>query len=586
MAMNKQDRILYNRIYSKYRTMADDSSYSDHIAQRELAWSFYDGEQWSDAELAKLSERGQPAITVNQIATKVDALTGVEAQGRSTIKYQPRNFSEKSNRMATALTSFAFQVQDINDTSEQKAERFKDASVGGIGWMQVTYENDAIKTVYAPAEELIWDVTDNTANMSNQRMVSRVRWVDIDAAKIEFPASAKDIENLSNGKDKEYTGDTLSDEETGSSYIRNTTNKIKIVEVQYLKAAKAYKFVDMTGLSKEVFDKAYAEANAQEGTEIIEIYKDKVYEGYFTDSILLSHSPLEVQIGKLEYQPLVWKRRKSDGMPYGVVASVIDLQREINKRRSKALHLLNSNKIVAEAGAVDTNTVEGIRTEAARPDGVILYKDGKKFNIESGQSMAASQLDIMKDSQFDLQSVMGISDDLSGLQTNARSGVAIAARQQASVTKQSFAFNRIKQSNKQLGRLLLAYMQQVARDVLIQVVDNDEVVDEIIVNNVQEFEGREVIVTDTSAEQFNVTIDEAPDYSSSPEEAADRLERILNSPAMGMTVLQNVELMKSLMIPNAEKLNKALTPQQPQENGASPVEGAPTQQQPIPSPLA
>lgn len=586
MAMNTNDTKLYSRIYKKYRTMEDDSSYSDHITQREQAWDFYDGEQWTAKELEKLADRGQPAITVNQIASKVDALTGIEAQNRTAIKYTPRTFNPKSRAMADALTSFGYQVQDVNDTSEQKAERFKDMSVGGIGWMRVTYENNAIKTEYIPAEEMLWDVTDNTANLTNQRMSARVKWVDIEAAKLAFPKRAKDIDNLVKDNEDTYTGDTYSTEESNSSYIRNTTNKIKIVEVQYLQASKAYRFIDLTGLSKEVFDKEYAEANKQEGTEIIEIIKDKVYEGYFTDSILLSHYPLKVQVGKLEYQPLVWKRRKSDGMPYGVVASVIDLQREINKRRSKALHILNSKQVIAEAGAIDNNSVEGMRKEVARPDGVVLYKDGKKFQIDTNQQLAASQLDIMKESQFDLQSTMGISDDLAGLQTNARSGVAIAARQQASVSKQSFAFDRIKHSNKELGRLLLAYMQQVSRDVLVQIIDNDDVVDEIIVNEVQEIDGKEVIVTDISAEHFNVVIDETPEFASAPQEAADRLERIMNSPNIAQMALTNQAVLEALLIPNAGKITQAFTPQQPQTNGASPEEGAPNPQQPIPSPQA
>lgn len=580
--MNKQDKKLYDRITQKYKTMYSDSAYSSYVSQRELAWDFYDGEQWTAKELKELGKRGQPAVTVNQIATKVDALTGIEAQNRTAIKYSPRTFTDKSRQMADALTSFALQVQDLNDTSEQKANRFKEASVGGLGWMRVTHDNDMIKTEDIEATQMLYDVTDFTANMANQRMCARVHWVDNGAAKIQFPHKAKELDRLVADNTGEKSEDMLGSDETNSNYVKNTTGKIKIVEVQYLQAANAYRFVDMTGLSKEVFDRAYAEANKQEGTEITEIFKDKVYEGFFTDSILLSHSPLKVQIGKLEYQPLVWKRRKSDGMPYGVVASVIDLQREINKRRSKALHILNSRQVLAEAGAIDNDNIEGVRLEVQRPNGMVLYKDGKKFQIEDNQQLAASQLDIMRSSEMDLQSIMGVSDDLTGQQTNARSGVAIAARQQASVSRQSFAFDRVKHSNKELGRLLLAYMQQVTKDTLVQIIDNDEVVDEIIVNEVQEFEGREIIVTDLSAEQFNVVIDESQDFAAAPEEAADRLERILNSPTMGMAVLSNPELMKALLIPHAEKLSKSAIPQQ-QQGTSQPDAGAPTTQ-PLPSP--
>lgn len=577
--MNKKDQELYNRIHNKYRTMRDDSSYDTYVSQREEAWDFYDGQQWTSTELNELKKRGQPPITVNQIATKVDALAGIEAQRRVNIKYSPRNFEEESVIKADVLTAYGYQIQEINDTSSQKEERFKDTAVGGLGWLRCTYDENRVMTEYVPAEEMLWDVTDPSPALTNQRMCARVKWVDIDRAKSEFPDKAKELQRLvdtdENSQAEMDTNDDTSD------YVKTHLNQVKIVEVQYLKGTTAYSFKDAAGNMKEVFDQDYAEKNKAEGTEVAEIFRDRVYEGYFTDSILLDHSPLQVQIGKLEYLPLVWKRRRRDGAPYGVVASAIDLQREINKRRSKALHILNSKQIIAESGAIDNENIEGIRNELQKPNGVVLYKDGKKFQVEINQALANTQLDIMRGATFDLQATMGVSDELSGMQTNARSGVAIAQRQQASVSKQSFAFNRIRQSNKDLGRLMLAYMQGAVRDVVVQITGEDGAVADVIINQTQTIDGKEVLVRDVSTEQFDTVIDEAPEFVSSPQESATNLMTILNSPNVAQMALGNVDLLEALQIQNAKRIAATFTPNTQQ--GASPEEGAPTNQQP-PSP--
>ena len=57
-----------------------------------------------------------------------------------------------------------------------------------------------------------------------------------------------------------------------------------------------------------------------------------------------------------------------DGDRYGVVRSWFSLQDEINKRRSKALHLMNVRQTYGNQGAGDTNK---LKAEMAKPDGHI-----------------------------------------------------------------------------------------------------------------------------------------------------------------------------------------------------------------------
>ena len=63
-----------------------------------------------------------------------------------------------------------------------------------------------------------------------------------------------------------------------------------------------------------------------------------------------------------------------DNNRYGFVRELIPLQDEVNKRRSKALHLMSVNQLHYEEGAVDD--IERARKEMNRPDGTIKYNPG------------------------------------------------------------------------------------------------------------------------------------------------------------------------------------------------------------------
>src|SRR6185503_16955430 len=58
-----------------------------------------------------------------------------------------------------------------------------------------------------------------------------------------------------------------------------------------------------------------------------------------------------------------------DGDRYGFIRNLKSAQDEINMRRSKALHLLNTRRMIIDKGALDD--IEVTRREAAKSDGII-----------------------------------------------------------------------------------------------------------------------------------------------------------------------------------------------------------------------
>jgi hypothetical protein len=113
---------------------------------------------------------------------------------------------------------------------------------------------------------------------------------------------------------------------------------------------------------------------------------------------------------------------------------MIPIQDEINKRRSKALHLLNSTQILIEDGAV--KNLDNFRREMARPDGIGQINSGffDKVKIETRTDLASGHIDLMQEAKNEIDQMAGnIALQGNALNQTAASGKAIIASQQASI---------------------------------------------------------------------------------------------------------------------------------------------------------
>ena len=84
-----------------------------------------------------------------------------------------------------------------------------------------------------------------------------------------------------------------------------------------------------------------------------------------------------------------------------MVRGLISLQDEINKRRSKALHLLSVHQVIAEQGAV--KDVDKARREVARPDGYVEVMPGMQFEIEPGGDLAHGPVQLLPHATTEMQ---------------------------------------------------------------------------------------------------------------------------------------------------------------------------------------
>lgn len=376
---------------AQFNESADNTSNARRFA--ELYRDYYDGKQWTEAEKTALQSRGQPCITDNRIKDKVEYLLGLERQTRTDPKAYPR--TPQDDPGADAATDALRYVADCNHFPQVKSRVFENMVVEGFGGCEVIVEDEAaynargakgnrkVRQRYIRWDRLYYDSHSLAEDFSDARFVGIVRWMDVAEAKTTYPKYAETFDEVMGGASLGWGSFTYDDK---PRWFDRQRRRVQILE-HYFKQGSEWMRV--------VFGRA----------GIIEPPAKVVY--------------IDSETGKPECPLLLQSLYVDrDGARYGVVKRYKDLQDEINKRRSKSLHLLSVNQGLSETGAVgDVNLA---RKEAARPDGWIEYAPGMKLEIRNNADLAEGQFKLLADAQAALsgtgpnEALLGNTGDLSG----------------------------------------------------------------------------------------------------------------------------------------------------------------------------
>tara|TARA_R100000951_G_scaffold7417_1_gene7072 strand:+ start:3220 stop:5001 length:1782 start_codon:yes stop_codon:yes gene_type:complete len=550
--------VVLERLRTFYKHTVDSNQYTEWRKNARQAWDFYDGKQWTDQEERALLNLNQVPVVINELAPRIDSVVGAEVQSRTKVGYQPRSTSMEDKMLAEALTIVSTQVQEMNDAAEIKSSIFKSGLVCGVGCLELRKQDDGtIKLVEISDDEVLYDPDAVQSDMRDSMYIGRSYLADIDEVIKTYPDKKDQIESfVASAKERSGASHFMSgsdeyDPDNYREYYDDKRNKMRIVKIQYKKPITAYRFFDTTGKEKETFDKDTAQKFATEEAPVVEVTKNQIWEGVFSADIVLKHMPTDVQNGEFTQQLFVYKRRNRDGVPYGNVYPAIHPQRELNKRRSKMLHYLNVRRVVADANAFENP--DEARQEAGRPDAFMLKRRGTEVQMTENLSLADSQFQLMQESKREIQAVTGIYDEFMGRQTNASSGVAISQRANNTERSQSHVFSKLRFFSKQFGRSLLSMIQaSMTQPVLVEIADpeNSEKMKTIILNEVVETEGEEVVVRDISTGIYDVVVTEEPNYDAPPEAIRESLIQILGN---GQLQVLGVPELAKILIPHGSE---------------------------------
>lgn len=372
--------------------------------ESQIDQDYYDGKQLTLAEKQVLSKRGQPDIIINRIRPAVNGILGVVGRGKAEPRAFPRTpKDEDSSEVATDTLRY---IANFNRFEQGKVRIFRDMLVPGTMAAQVVVNPEMQVCVeHIRWEEFVYDPKSRREDFSDASYLGIASWKGADDLKGLYPEKADEIENavstgpmMGQGSD-EFTQDRPSD--SPLQWVDRKRRRLFVVELYHREGKAWHRCV------------------------------------YVTNTVLLQgESPYQDDKGQPTC-PIVAASSYVDreNNRYGAVRDMRDVQDEINKRRSKALHYLNTRQVQEAEPGSGMGSADEARAEAAKPDGALP----SGWVVVPQTDQVQGQLELLREAKSEIER-LGPNPAILGREGTDSSGRALLARQQSGLVELDVLF--------------------------------------------------------------------------------------------------------------------------------------------------
>ncbi|MGL4975994.1 MAG: hypothetical protein ACRC56_11920 [Bosea sp. (in: a-proteobacteria)] len=380
---------------------------------------YYDGKQLTKQEREALQKRGQPPVVENVIKRAVNSVVGVARDQAVDPRAFPRNGSDQDIAASEVATkSLRFVSDGCRFDTMMRPRAFQAMLVEGVVACDVEVDHAAeVSPVLIQPHQVIYDPFALDLGFSDAQFLGHYRWAWLSDVAALYPHCEGKITASAGGADERRED------------------------------RPRFGWVDKGALGQRV--------------AVVTLYvriKGQWHRAVFCESYLLEFavSPYLDEDGNPTCTVIVQAvYRDRDNSVYAYVADLIDLQDEINKRRSKLLHVLNVRQLQEISDGSFNGNVEDARREAARPDGVIPA--GLQVSPTSDFASGQAQLLMQAKADFDRASP---NPAILGRQGADASGRAMQVRQQAGLTELWAEFSALEDFTVRAYRAFWARIKQ------------------------------------------------------------------------------------------------------------------------------
>ena len=425
--------------YVQWFEEAEETSWdARQLSERDRDYA--DGKQLTADQKKKLADRNQPPVVFNVVKDKVGFLQGIEKSQRTDPKAYAR--TPQHDQDADAATDAMRYVCENEDYHAKRSRIFRNIVVEGIGGIRVGVKmgrnGPEISLKRVSWDRFFADPHSSELDFSDARYFGEVVWMDYDEAVAMYPDHK---ENLNVTYNSSQVGDTYDDKPKWKLWADKNRKRIRVVQMYHQKGG-VWHFCEFTrGAILKSGPSPYLDENGMPES-------DMVMESAYVDR---------------------------ENNRYGEVRQFIDPQDEINKRRSKALHILNTRQIIYEKGSgVESRRV---REELAKPDGAVELPPGVMregaFQIESNTDMSSGQAALLQDAM----AYMDRSGPNAAMMGDAegQSGRAIQAQQQGGMMEMGDLLDTLRRLDVRVYRAIWNRVRQFwTEERWVRVTDNED----------------------------------------------------------------------------------------------------------------
>lgn len=290
---------------------------------------------------------------------------------------------------------------------------------------------------FLPFDRVYFDPASRRRDFKDANYVGLVAWMDFDEAKQRYPKKADDIGSL---QDQCAGTDTFEDK---PKWLDKGRKRIKVCQHYF-------------------------------------IHEGVWHVAHFTDGLFLMDakpSPLLDEAGQPECPiELVHGYITRENERYGLVNSLLGLQDEINHRRSKALHMLSTQQLHYEQGALTDarKTADALK----KPDGAVEFPPGTlaegRAKVHSNMELAAGQAQLLQDAKQEMDQ-RGATSLVQDMSRGDLSGSAITRIQKMGTMQMGRLFDAHRNWKKRVYRQVWNRVKQFwDEERWIRVTDDED----------------------------------------------------------------------------------------------------------------
>lgn len=451
------------------------SAYHQAFVQHAIrARDFYDGDQWDPQDKQQLADEGRPALTINLVRPQIDLASGIQRQEKIDLKFIGRTKDDAP--VAEAMTKVVKYVCDRNDFEMRQGDVFLDGVITGRGWfvVEMHYRDDFLNGEIAIRQEPPEDVIIPRGverDLSDCPWLLRIKRIPLAAARRLWPKHKDDFKILSEIAEAQRDNEPGGDYGKGSDAVPAGASDVspyghdavEVIEAFWEDYEPVLLLIDeIRGTVEVVKDERRAREAARmiETIRLVERTRRVIRCARITGSTVLE-GPITMPDGRYPLVPFFcFRGRKGD---YGIVKNAIDPQQEVNKRRSQALHIINTS---ANSGWItdDPELLEQLTEFGSRPGMGALKKAGTTYERILPTPMPAAVMQMEQQSRDDIKAITGINSDLLGIREATQSGVAIDLRMRQGLTVIAAIFDNYRLALREVARRvaarIVAYMPE------------------------------------------------------------------------------------------------------------------------------
>ena len=539
------DSEVASKIWYRYCYIRD-SGHNVYVNKANTCEAFFQGDQWTSADLAALKASRRPALTINKIISTIGNVMGEQIYNRSEISFRPK--SGANAEIADILTKVFKQISDNNQLDWKRSDMFTDGIITSRGFLDVRMDfTDAmqgeVRIENVNPKNVMIDNDADEHDPDSWNEVFTTKWMTADDIAVLY--SKADAELLRNREHSYYpygydSIDTVRDRyglpfnsSVGSGQVHDMSpviRSVRVIERQHRVLDRQDHFISpATGDMRPVPDgwsrERIAAVKAQFGYEVIPKLVKRIRWTVISDNVVLHDdwSPYK-HFSVVPYFP--YFRR---GRTLGLVENLLGPQELLNKVSSQELHAVNSSAnggYKVKTGALSTMSIEELEQRGAET-GLVIEMNGSLDEIEKIMPNATPQgLDrISYKAEEHIKTISGVSDSQQGMDREDVSGKAIQAKKQAASTNLAKPLDSLVRTDFMLARNILDLIQTFYSEERVMTIAHERDgggTEDITINQANPMSQEEheqgengaspyqAILNDLTIGEFDVTISSVP----------------------------------------------------------------------------